>query len=202
MKLLLASCFLITGVGLIIGISTHIPLLLLVGLLLLYAVMGGWIVSRRLTPIRKRGVKDRLLGGLIGGVFATTAYDLSRYLLILLFPFSVKPFEAIPLFGKLLIGPWVPSADLQLFAGIFYHLINGIGFGIAYSILFAPRGWIAGLLWALGLEALMLAIYPGWLNIKMMEEFFTVSVSGHLVYGVVLGILSRWYWKRSIVVGT
>jgi hypothetical protein len=46
----------------------------------------------------------------------------------------------------------------------------------------------------MGLEAAMLTVYPGWLDLEaVMEEFVTVSVFGHLAYGTALGIISqRW----------
>jgi hypothetical protein len=59
------------------------------------------------------------------------------------------------------------------------------------------RGWREGILWALGLELAMVAVYPGWLHIgALLEEFVAVSLIGHLAYGSVLGSLSR-YWLRS-----
>jgi hypothetical protein len=44
----------------------------------------------------------------------------------------------------------------------------------------------------MGLEAAMLAIYPGWLDLEaVMKEFVAVSVLGHIAYGTTLGMISQ-----------
>jgi hypothetical protein len=63
-----------------------------------------------------------------------------------------------------------------------------VAFGCAYAVWFGHRPWWWGIGFALGLEACMLAIYPGWLDIRTLGEFTTMSVVGHLVYGTVLGL--------------
>jgi hypothetical protein len=70
-------------------------------------------------------------------------------------------------------------------------------FAVAYTILFGTVGWWAGILWALGLEALMLSVYPGWLNPQPFGEFVSVSMLGHVAYGTVVGSLARWWLLRS-----
>jgi hypothetical protein len=70
-------------------------------------------------------------------------------------------------------------------------------FAVAYTILFGTAGWWAGILWALGLEALMLSVYPGWLHPQALGEFVSVSMLGHLAYGTVVGSLTRWWLLRS-----
>jgi hypothetical protein len=70
-------------------------------------------------------------------------------------------------------------------------------FAVAYTILFGTAGWWAGILWALGLEALMLSIYPGWLHPKAFGEFVSVSMLGHVAYGAVIGSLGRWWLRGS-----
>lgn len=173
-----------------------LPLLLLLGFLLLFTLVGAWIVRKRMGISQWRTVGKRITGGLIGGCLATAAYDLSRYLLVLLFPYHLWPFEALPLFGQLLIGSAF-SWSTMLLAGILYHAFNGIGFGIAYSILFAPSGWPVGILWAFVLEGLMLATYPNWLQMTLLEEFVSISIVGHVAYGVVLGSFCKWYANRA-----
>lgn len=192
----LALAFLATGMGLIACILTGIPLRWTLGCFVSFSLIGGGIVYKRLGDVGKKMFQHRFLSGLIGGLLATAAYDLSRYLLYLLFPFQMWPFEAIPLFGQLLVGNFFAKPGAVLF-GIFYHVINGVAFGVAYSTLLAPKGWIAGIGWALFLETLMLLFYPGWLGVKFLEEFVTISVLGHLVYGFVLGMFCRWRYLKS-----
>ena len=50
---------------------------------------------------------------------------------------------------------------------------------------------MAGIAWGLFLEALQLTFYPGWLQLRSIGEFVQVSVFGHLIYGAVLGALTR-----------
>lgn len=194
-RTLLAVVFLVTGLGLIVCILAGVSLSWVLALLFPFALIGGGIVYFGLGSAEKKVLKHRLVSGLAGGFLATLAYDLSRTLFYHLFPFHVWPFEAIPLFGQLLMGDSF-SKSWTLGVGILYHATNGVAFGAAYSILFAPKGWIVGIGWALFLEALMLAIYPGWLGIKFFEEFATISVIGHLAYGFVLGMFCRWDFLR------
>jgi hypothetical protein len=41
------------------------------------------------------------------------------------------------------------------------------------------------------LELAMVTVYPGWLDVKALNELISVSVVGHIVYGVVLGYTAR-----------
>lgn len=188
--------FLITGLALLIAVPTHLPLSLILIFLVMFATSGGVYIWKRFSLSQRQVVVHRIKAGLIAGFLATAAYDLSRFLLINVFPLHVRPFEAIPLFGQLLVGDQV-SHSIHYFVGGIYHLSNGVGFAIAYSIWFATRGWWCGIMWALVLEAAMLAIYPGWLDIKMMDEFVSVSVIGHLIYGATLGSVCKWRVLRK-----
>lgn len=191
----LALAFLATGGALLAALFIGISLPWGLALLVSFALVGGGIVYKSVNPSAKKVLQHRVVSGLTGGLLATIAYDSSRYLLYLLFPFHVWPFEAIPLFGQLLVGDHF-SKSWTLVFGILYHAANGVAFGAAYSILFATSGWVAGMGWALVLEALMLAVYPGWLGVKFFEEFATISVIGHLAYGFVLGMFCRWDFLR------
>lgn len=71
-----------------------------------------------------------------------------------------------------------------------------MAFGCAYTVWFGHRRWPWGIAFALGLEAFMLAIYPGWLDLRTLQEFTTMSVLGHLVYGSVLGLGTSWLLRR------
>jgi hypothetical protein len=46
---------------------------------------------------------------------------------------------------------------------------------------------LTGVAWAALLEVFMVTLYPGWLGLRALEEFLSVSIVGHAVYGVVLG---------------
>ena len=106
------------------------------------------------------------------------------------------PFETFLIFGQLIIGVDA-SRTAAYVVGTSYHFLNGIMFAIAYCFILGGRGWQYGVIWALGLEAAMFTLYPGWLNLEaVMKEFTIVSMTGHIAYGVVLGSLSR-HWLRG-----
>jgi hypothetical protein len=137
----------------------------------------------------------RVKAGLLAGLLATLAYDLVRWVVVTVFHYTFWPFDIFPLFGYAIAGSNL-TPGFATAIGLIYHYVNGLFFAAGYAILFAPRSWWIGILWALGLESLMLSIYPGWLHIQAFNEFLSVSMIGHLVYGSVLGIMSRWTWRR------
>ena len=119
-------------------------------------------------------------------------YDASRWLLVQATPLSASPFEALPLFGQALIGDAAGATVL----GIAFHLVNGVAFGTAYTLWFGERGVVAGVVFAFVLEGFMLALYPGWLDPRSIAELTSISLLGHVAYGLALGGLAplalRW----------
>jgi len=194
--LLLAALPLASGAALIVHVLTTLSL----GLALLCAgiiVMGvGTLTWMRLPTIARAEIARRARVGLIAGFLATVAYDVSRWLIVTLFHDTFIPFDIFPVFGYAIAGKSL-SPTIATTIGIIYHYLNGELFAVAYAILLAPRGWWTGVLWALGLEALMLTIYPGWLHPAPFEEFVSVSILGHVAYGSVLGGSSRRFLARS-----
>lgn len=178
--------FLTSGAGLVVHILVGLPLWLTVpaGLVAVTVFLRwvGALVGVDLGPIVRTG--------LLVGVAATAAYDLSRVLVVAALDLAVRPFAAWPLFGQALIGEAAPAAA-QLAAGVAFHLVNGLAFAVAYTAWFGDRGVRAGIAWGLFLEAFMLGLYPGWLRIADYGPFLVVSLSGHVVYGAVLGFGAR-----------
>ncbi|MDQ3896061.1 MAG: hypothetical protein M3326_02225, partial [Actinomycetota bacterium] len=70
------------------------------------------------------------------------------------------------------------SPAAATFVGIAFHVCNGVGLGIPFTMLFGGRGWKAGVAYACVLELVMIALYPGWLRIDAPGEFTTVSQLG------------------------
>ena len=63
-------------------------------------------------------------------------------------------------------------------------------FGIAYAFLFGPRHWVVGIVFALLMEVIVFSLYPGWLDLdKVLKEFTIVSLTGHVAYGLALGLI-------------
>jgi len=186
----LAILPLATGAALVVHILTGVSLgLALLATIVLVLAMGVLAWSR-LTPAIRQQVRRRAIAGAISGVLATIVYDLSRLLLIDVFHYTFWPFDIFSIFGQAIAG--TNLAPILITAiGVIYHYTNGILFSIAYVVLLARRPWWTGILWALGLEAFMLALYPGWLHIQAYNEFVSLSMLGHIAYGIVLGITSK-----------
>ena len=185
-----------TGVALLVYLVAAVALP--VGLLVCVAIAAGAVIVawRRMGPDDRLVWSRRVKAGLVAGVGATAAYDVSRFALAALPGVEIRPWEALPLFGELLTGA-AASSRLAAVAGFLYHVANGVGFGVTYAILFGRRGVLAGIGFALVLEAVMLAVYPGWLDIRARAEFTSVSMMGHVAYGAALGSLVPWLLTRA-----
>jgi hypothetical protein len=127
-------------------------------------------------------------------------YDLTKFILSHLDSTLYNPFEAIRIFGVVLVGKSASSMTTYL-VGAGYHGFNGIMFGIAFAFLFGRRGVVAGIAWGFFLEAFQLALFPGWLNIKAYQEFAQVSALSHLAYGTVLGLACQ-HWLGAPRIGS
>jgi hypothetical protein len=159
-------------------------------------------IFRRSDAMTRRWIARTIGYGAVAGLVATVAYDATRSVLTALDPSPYRPFEVISRFGELLVGT-AASPTARLVAGAGFHALNGSSFGIAYAFLFAAdgrvtmrKGLLLGLGWGLFLEAFQIALYPGWLSIRYMNEFLTISALGHLAYGgtlagVSIGLLRR-----------
>lgn len=195
-RLVLGGASMASGAALlayfVIGTPLFIALAATVGM-----SVGAWVVVWRAMPVALRKViVQRVRIGLLVGLCATAAYDASRWLLVKVTGSSVRPFDAWPIFGELL-GAGDKHTTGALLVGIAFHLVNGLGFAVGYTIVLAERGIIAGIIWALVLEAIMVSFYPGWLGLKALDEFVSVTVFGHFVYGAVLGYLAKTLVRRS-----
>ncbi|MGL4743453.1 MAG: hypothetical protein ACRCXL_03570 [Dermatophilaceae bacterium] len=189
------AVFFASGAALVAYVVTGAPLPLVLGTLI---VAGAAALALTVWPddAARRAWLARVQVGVPVGLVATGAYDISRYLLVQGAGFAASPFAAFPLFGQALL-PDVGGGAAHAVAGVAFHLVNGTAFGCAYAVWFGHRRWWWGIGFALALEAFMLAIYPGWLDIRSLREFTTMSVAGHLVYGSVLGLGTRWWLGRS-----
>ena len=182
--------FLTSGASLVVYILTGAPMALVLGLLV---VLGAILIAATVWSDSQQRTLwlARVRVGIPAGLISTFCYDGSRYLLVQVAGFSASPFAAFPLFGQALIGD--RGLDLRTVAGIGFHLLNGMAFGIAYTVWFGHLPFWWGIPFALVLEAFMLSLYPGWLDLRTVAEFTQMSLLGHIVYGTVLGFLAhRW----------
>ena len=134
-----------------------------------------------------RIVSDRVVAGATWGLVATVAYDLIRPLLVWSLRLHFNPYRAHPIFGSLITGR-PRTTSLAITVGWIYHVWNGVAFGVMLALV-RPRGaWLAGLTWALGLQAMMMYLYPKFLEVRLDNPGFLVTtIVGHGLYGIVLG---------------
>jgi hypothetical protein len=138
-----------------------------------------------------RWLGQRLWAGCWIGLVATLLYDGVRAALVASHLYSTNPLRIIVAFGVLITGR--PESDAAaVVAGWIYHFWNGINFATMY-VLAAGRGrWPYAVAWAMFLEGVTLAAYPGVFGVRRWDPgFVTMSLAGHLVYGLALGLLAE-----------
>lgn len=199
-RYLLGSGFLATGAALLVYVVSGVSLPAALALALTVAAAFSAAVWRGLAAPGRAEALRAIRAGIAAGAAATAAYDLSRWLIVEVAGFTFWPFDIFTLFGQALLGaehtgPWVTLA------GVAFHVVNGVGFGIAYTLWIGRRGVLAGVAWAMALETLMVTVYPGWLGLKALDEFLQVSILGHAAYGSVLGFTARRLLARADAVG-
>lgn len=196
------------GIALLGVILAGIPLP--VGLVIAWAIaavaIGAMVAGAE--PASRRRIVAQLLTGLGVGLVATIAYDIAKALLSTLDPSPYNPFEAAKVFGHLLLGESAPLDQVTV-AGWAFHLVNGCTFAVAFAMLFAKggavsqrRGALLGVAWGLFLETFQLVLYPGWLNVRFLDEFRQISFLSHVVFGLVLGLLAPAALRRIARTGS
>lgn len=101
--------------------------------------------------------------------------------------------------GENLSAPKKPALSAGHHPGVTctsQRVCNGVGFGVAYVILFRRPGPLTGMVWGVCLELCMAFLYPSWLRITQLNEFLGVSAFGHVIYGAVLGVVARQMLKE------
>jgi hypothetical protein len=156
-------------------------------------VLTGVILMGQRRYPRLHAYSRSLLVGMSIGLLATIVYDLVRPPLVYLMGGGYDPYRAQPVFGQLITG--LPRTDPRaLAAGWAYHTWNGLSFGMIYGLVRPQGGWRTGLAWGLGLQLLMMAVYPSLLQARLDDPaFMATGLIGHSFWGVVLGEgVRRW----------
>ena len=136
-----------------------------------------------------------VMHGTLGGPVAAIAYDLYR----LPFVLNGAPlFKVFPRFGELLPGHTEPRWLVQTL-GWTYHFSNGAALGIMFLALVSffrrPSLFWGAVGWALFVEGmLLLTPYTAFFGLALDGRFLFLTVSAHLVFGLVLG----WYCHRRL----
>jgi hypothetical protein len=195
---LLAVLPLSTGVAVLFYLLTDISLPLTAGVLVLLGAGATAGVRQRLSPVGRRYVAERTKVGLQAGLAATAVYDVARYVIVAVADMSLEPFKTFALFGQTFVGEGA-STTTQYAVGTVYHVVNGLGFAVAYTVFFVRPRIATALLWAGVLELATILLYPSWLRLTAMGELATVSVLGHVAYGLTLGVTAKAVMDRRMV---
>ena len=185
-----------TGGGLVVYILTKISLPFTVAGVFLAGLFLAALAWQRTRVDQRQALKHRALVGAGGGLVGIIVYDTIRLLMVKVFHYRFWPFDILRIFGQALIGPNA-SHVMQTTAGVLFHATNGMAFGIAFVMICRrPTIW-QGIVWGLFLECCMVSLYPGWLHVKFMQEFLSVSIVGHLAFGLTLGSIAQKYLSRG-----
>jgi hypothetical protein len=183
------------GIALLGNIFLGLPLPVLLATTWITAVVALLAIGGLGRPAARARLRAHILVGVAVGIIAVASYDVTKAVLSQLDPSPFNPFEVTKVFGRLLLGDGA-SPEAVVAAGWAFHLTNGVTFAIAYALLLARdgdmsrlRGLVTGIAWGLLLESFQLAIYPGWLNVRFLDEFRQISFLSHVVFGAVLGLL-------------
>lgn len=162
-------------------------------------LLSGLILMRRRLYGRLHTLASSIAMGGAYGFLATLVYDLIRPLLKFVFQFQYPPFRAMKIFGTLITG-LAADDPVSIAAGWIYHFWNGVSFGMMYVLIWPKGGWGSGLAWGLGLQLLMMIVYPSFLKVRLADPgFLAMGIVGHSFWGVVLGELvlrRRSLWFR------
>ena len=192
----IGALFLASGAALLVYILAGLSLRWTFLALLAGAVVVAVITVRKLPAAVRNRLRRRIAVGAVAGAAATACYDAVRVALVEVAGLTMRPFEAWRLFG-LALAETGQGTTATFVLGTAFHVCNGVAFGIAFTVAFGRKGIVAGVIWALVLESFMVSVYPGWLGLKALDEFLSVSITGHLVYGAVLGGLAKWLLVNS-----
>lgn len=146
------------------------------------------------------GLSKIVLAGWLSGLLAVFVYDLSRL------PFMIMGWgDFIPR-----IGGWLTNTnETNFLAGYLWRYFgNGGGMGMAFFILLTYfnigqklplRGLLFGLFIYAGLMSiLLLSPIAQQAMFKLTPLNIIGSLTGHIVYGLVLGFTARFYVKRLV----
>lgn len=192
---LIVACAAMSGVALVLHAADVVEMPFTISFLALPALLVIVGLMAWFGRVRKVVLLRRVWVGVAAGAVATLAYDVVRYVIFVATPTTFDPFRAHRPFGGLMLDT-DPNTTAAFWAGWSYHVWNGLSFAVMYVMLFGRGRWTWALAWALALETATIITYPNLFDIDITRVgFISVSLIGHAVYGVTLGVLTR-EWLR------
>lgn len=148
--------------------------------------------------------------GAAAGLLAAVAYDIFRLPFVFASEWrlsSVVPpmnlFKVFPRFGAMILGEPLNQTRYSLPAqliGWAYHFSNGVTFGVMYTALIGDarrHSWAWAIVMAVGLElAMLFTPYARFFAIPLTHAFIVVTLTAHLIFGVVMGLCSKRFTDR------
>jgi hypothetical protein len=139
-----------------------------------------------------RSPQTWIVEGALGGFIAAIAYDGYRLIFVLQ---GAPLFKVFPRFGELLLGADEPRWLVHLL-GWAYHFSNGAALGIMFlAFIWRPSARLlfwGAIAWAMVVETvLLLTPYPKFFGLPFDGRFIVLTLTAHLVFGVVLGLWCR-----------
>jgi len=149
------------------------------------------------------------LVGTAAGLIAAVAYDVFRLPFVYADTLGIqhvlpalKLFKVFPRLGAMVLGQPLEQPAYPLvtqLVGWAYHFSNGLTFGIMYVALIGDatqRHWVCAVVFAVGLElAMLFTPYPAFFHIPLTGKFVIVTLTAHLVFGVVMGLATLSLWR-------
>lgn len=168
-------------------------------LLLIVAVVAHRLKLERLT--------NRIWTGVWVGAVSTAALDVIR---LPGFFVGWMPGNMPRMFGVLILDQMALGPDnLSDVVGGLYHYWVSACFGLAYTLIMGRTRWWGGLIWGLIIEIgmmitppMVIAMDTGYFGLKQGFGVLGVSLTAHISYGIVLGLLLERYTKHSGWIGS
>jgi hypothetical protein len=163
-----------------------------------------------------RQLRQRIIIGSVAGFVAACAYNVFRlpfvfpreWNLVVFVP-VMNLFKVFPRFEAMILGEPDEQATYSLashWIGWLYHFSNGVTFGVMYVAMIGDsrrRSWLWAVLLATGLEpAMLLTLYPQFFAIPLTTLFVAITLTAHLVFGLALGLVTRWLALRWLLAYT
>jgi hypothetical protein len=183
-----------------------------------------WVLIPATVVLIGLAVYDRFLGdrrlwraviiGAVAGFAAAVSYDIFRIPFVVAAIDHTGPawlrlplFKIFPRFGAMILGqPYTQTQTDSQFTlaahlvGWIYHFSNGLTFGVMYMALIGDvrrRSWLWAIALAVGLElAMLFTPYTSFFGIAPSVRFVIVTLTAHLIFGIVLGLLARAIARR------
>lgn len=169
------------------GASTFALAALVVGAPLVLLTVGAALWMERTG--RWPGTRAAVTAGALGGLLGTLGYDLFRVPFVAIGGLQLlAPIES---YGVLLLDA-AASSPLTAWSAWSYHVVNGVGFGVAYAVVARGRHWGWGVLWGLVLEtAVVVSPFADVYALRTADGYrwtpILLAYAAHVPYGYAVG---------------